>query len=362
MLFIIGLKKKDRKYYYGSFAILALSVYSYGPSYFFVPFFLGAILVYVVATKKINWKELIGPCVMLLVLVTPMMLFVMINTFDMEQIKIGFITIPKLYASRHTELASVFSEDFIGTFSRNMKASFDIILKGEDGLPWNSISTYGICYNFSLVFLIIGIVVSFAKTDWLKGRFFMNAWGVMAFLTMGIVEPNINRINIVWIPLVYYVAVGIMACVRQSKLIFKTVAVVYLAAFLMFSNKYFTTYQEDIGNYFFESFGDALEAAEEKNTDVVYITNEINAPYMLTLFYKQISPQEYRDTVTFSSQYTAFEQILSFGKYVFYIPENLDQPNAAYIVSNYYAESLDRNMYDVTEFNHYSVVTLKNVG
>ena len=68
-LFVIGLKKKNKKYYYGAFAILALSTYSYGTSYFFVPIFLAALLVYIVATKRIDWKELIGPSIMLVILV-----------------------------------------------------------------------------------------------------------------------------------------------------------------------------------------------------------------------------------------------------------------------------------------------------
>ena len=42
-------------------------------------------------------------------------------------------------------------------------------------------------------------------------------------------------------------------------------------------------------------------------------------------------PKDYRKSVTYAEQNCAFEQILSYGKYVFYIPENMDDKNAAYI-------------------------------
>lgn len=358
-LFMIGLKKKNKKYYYGAFAILALSTYSYGTSYFFVPVFLAAVLVYVVVTKKADWKEFIGPCIMLAVLVLPMMLFVMINTFDMEQIKIGFITIPRLYVSRHTEISSVFSADFLNNFKGNMAHSLGILMKGEDGLPWNSLSAYGICYQFSLLFFVIGIVESISKTEWLKSKYMMNIWGITAFLMTGIVDPNINRLNAAWIPMIYFVAVGAMACVRHSKVILGTVVAAYLAGFLLFQNEYRTDFQENIGVYFFESFGDAIKLADEKNTNIVYVTNEVNQPYIFTLFYDKISPKEYRETVTFASQYSAFEQISSYGKYCFYIPETIDDPNAAYIMSCEQASGLDPNSYDITNFKRYSVVTLR---
>ena len=312
-----------------------------------------------IVTKKADWKEFIGPCIMLVILVLPMMLFVLINTFDMDQIKLGFITIPRLYVSRHTEISSIFSADFLHNFSENMKLSLGIIMKGEDGLLWNSLSIYGICYNFSFIFLIIGIVQSFCKTEWLKSRYFMNIWGITAFVMMGVVNPNINRLNATWIPMIYFIAVGVMACVRHSKVILGTVVAVYLAGFLLFQNEYRTDFQENIGAYFFESFGDAIKIADTKDKDVIYVTNEVNQPYIFTLFYDKISPKEYRETVVFSSQYSAFEQISSYGKYCFYIPETINQTNAVYIMSCDQAAVLDPNIYDITNLKRYSVVTLR---
>lgn len=358
-LFLIGLKKNNKKYYYGAFAILALSTYAYGTSYFFVPIFLAAVCIYMLVKKVINWKELIGPYVLLFILVIPMLLFVMINTFDMEQIKLGFITIPKLYVSRHTEMSSIFSADFFHNFKENMKLSLNIITTGQDGLPWNSLSVYGICYNFSFVFLIIGMIQSCCKTDWLKSKYIMNIWGIIAFFMMGIVEPNINRLNIIWFPMIYFIVVGVIACVNHSKIVLKAVAIVYLAGFLLFQKEYRTDFQKNIGAYFFESLGDAINSANTKNVDLIYVTNEVNQPYIFTLFYDRTSPKEYRNTVVFSSQYSAFEQISSYGKYCFYIPETLDQVNAAYIISNEQAATLDQNIYEITSFHRYSVVTLR---
>lgn len=358
-LFVIGMKKKEKKYYYVSFLILALSTYAYGTSYFFVPFFLGVILIYLFVKKQVNWKDFIGPSILLIVVVIPMLLFVMVNTFDMQQIKLGFITIPRLYESRHTAITSIFSGDFVNNFTGNMKTSLDIIQKGTDGLPWNSIDAYGLCYNFSFVFLVIGIVVSIFKSDWLKGKYIMNVWGIVAFLLMGIVDPNINRLNVTWIPMIYFICIGAIACVRSSKVVLGGVVACYVFSFLLFSQDYQHDFQENIGGYFFESFGDAIKEANTKNKDLVYVTNEVNQPYIFTLFYDKTMPKEYRNTVSFSYEHCAFEQIASYDKYIFYVPEALDDPNAAYIVSSGYASGLDRNYYDVTDFKRYSVVTIK---
>lgn len=70
-----------------------------------------------------------------------------------------------------------------------------------DELPWNGIAIYGICYNFSIILVMLGIV-----SDWLKKNFANSIMctGIVALLTMAMTSPNINRINIVWIPVIYY--------------------------------------------------------------------------------------------------------------------------------------------------------------
>lgn len=243
-LLTYGILNKNKLQYYLAFAILGLSTYSYGTSYFFLPFFIIATLIFLLRKRKINIKEAILSLLISFTIAIPMILFVIINTFDMPQINLGIITIPRLTANRYQEIASVFSVDFIKISINNFITSIKILLLQYDGLPWNALKFYGLTYTFSIIFTIIGIIKSFSKKENNVNNTFkniINIWFIISVILLFICEPNINRINIILIPIIYYTVIGIYETAKNSKKVLLTIVTIYVISMILFLVTYIKT-------------------------------------------------------------------------------------------------------------------------
>ena len=54
-----------------------------------------------------------------------------------------------------------------------------------------------------------------------------------------------------------------------------------------------------------------------ESDDVLFISYDVNMPYIYVLFYEEIPPAEYRDSVTFMNPGDAFEWVSSMGRWRF---------------------------------------------
>lgn len=342
--------------------LLGLSAYSYGTAYCFIPIFAIPVMIYLIKNKA-KTVHVLSAVLTSFVVAFPMLLFVIINTFDMEPVNILIFTVPKLYVSRHMEITSVFSAEFFKLTFDNLRTTMDILMTGEDGLAWNSIRIYGIDYIITLPFTIIGSLACFAPRRFnaivinRKCAFVINSWFVAAICASAIVEPNINRINILMIPIVIYSAIGIAYIIQKAYELRAVFAVIYITLFVLFIHNYFGEYNEGIKDSFYYSLGDAICFADRLDCDTVYVSENINMPYIYTLFYMKTPPEEYIDSVEYGTRYTAFEFVNSFDKYIFYNPYYINEgDNAAIIVENYNLNYINTEGLHVKSFEKYSVV------
>ena len=144
------LKNRKGIFLYLGYFLFGFSAYAYGSAYCFLPFFVLPLTVYLYCTKRAELKQLFLAMLILAVVVLPVLVFLFINTFDYPQIDLGLFTIPRLYANRHTEMASVFSGDFLAKSWRNFTGALKILAVQDDGLPWNAIRYFGLTYPITL--------------------------------------------------------------------------------------------------------------------------------------------------------------------------------------------------------------------
>ena len=359
------IKCGKKRWIYCGAVILALSAYSYGTSYCFIPVFVVPVIVVMIKKKMCKITDVVGAAFLSLIIAFPMILFVIINTFDLEQISIGAVTIPKLYVSRHMEITSVFSGDFLSITKENLKQTLGILLKQEDGLYWNYIVYYGINYVFSLPFTIIGIVICLRpgkfKELFINKRLciLLDAWFFGALVVSCVVDPNINRINIIMIPLVLYSGIGVGFVIDRCYQVKWTIIAMYACFFVTFSINYFGEYQQGMKSCFYYTLADAIKYTKELNKDVVYVSSQINMPYIFTLFYDEENPYNFIDTVEYYNRYSAFEMVESYGKYRFYIPDMKyvdEDENNAFIVETDRVSDFDLSRYSIRVFSNYSVI------
>lgn len=348
--FIIKAIDNNKMYnLYIASVILGLSTYSYGTAYFFLPVFLIILLIYLIRSKQITVKSALISFLIVGVIALPMVLFTIINTFDLPEIHLPFMTIPRLKANRYKEIASVFSNEFFQKTINNFTQSIKMLIYQNDGLPWNSMRYFGIVYIFTLPFTILGIVLSFSKKTEFKYKEIFNVWFVVSVLLLMICDPNINRCNIIMFPTIFYGVLGIHYCMEKSIYLDIIIFIIYIICFVMFLNSYFN---EEA--YFETDLKDVIEYVEKLDVEEVYITDIIKEPYIYTLFYTEYNPKNYIETVEYFEENINFEKIKSFGKYNFYLPENLNE-NSAYVVLKNVA-NIDTEKFTVTEFERFVVL------
>lgn len=363
-LLVKGLEDKNKNLYYLSFIIAGISAYSYGTSYYFLPVFLIPLLIILVRKQKITIKQAITSIIIVGIVSMPIILYVVINTLGLEQINLPFITIPKLEVNRYKELTSIFSSNFLQQSIYNFKQSMKILITQTDGLQWNSIEPFGIIYMFSTFFTTIGIINSFKKKKIveLKYNYIFNIWLIVSIILTFICDPNINRLNIIMIPIIYYTIVGIYIIVTNIKKSATIITILYLVSFGLFIQKYIT---QDCDQYdtFEGDLQEVIEYVDKIENKEIYITDKIQESYIYVLFYTKYDTRKFVETVDYEDIYVEFKNVKSFGKYHFDNIENLEiNDKNVYVIKKEDKENYNLDNYKITELKKYIIIENREKG
>ena len=360
-LLICGLQDKKKIWYYLSFVIAGLSAYAYGTSYFFLPCFIIPLLIILFVKKEVSILEALISLAITGIVALPIILCVLINQFDLNQINLPFMTIPKLEIQRYENMSSIFSSNFFESSKINIENGLNIFINQYDGLPWNAVQSFGIIYKFSIVFTIIGIVLNFLNKEKHKFDYIFKTWLISAFLITIVCDSNINRINIIWIPLIYYSIMGISYVTKEKKLLEKIILSVYVMAFVLFLNNYS---KEDARNYFtfipnMDKVVSIINSEEFENKEI-HITNSIKEPYIFVLFYSKYNTWDYVNTVKYTDIKQEFQNVEKFGKYNFERINKIESRNVYVVkkedVNNY---QIDEEIWNIENIEEYSIISEK---
>ncbi len=377
LLLLVSVQKRNYIFFYLSAILFALSSYSYGTSYFFLFFFVIFFLAYLLLKKVFKWYHLLLYLLTIGVLCIPIILFLYINIFDKETMHILFFDIPKLKVDRFHSVTSIFSKNFMTDGMKNLKNGLTLLVTQNDGLPWNSIPAFGALYLFTIPFSMLGLFKGFTrsyKDRMLTGidrkiiaketyAFIVKDWLIVSLMMMFILSSNINRINIIWFPLILLAIDGISLFIslfdkkEKAKLIVKSsLSTLYIASFVSFFSYYSIYWNKNrIEPNFFYSFKEALLYSESIEHETTYISSHAN--YTLVLYYTKYNTRDYVDSVVFTNPGSAFENVKSFSGYVFSLPSKLEKGNTYIIYNSDNTYSEDKlSKYHVEHFQYYSVV------
>lgn len=143
LFLVIGLQHDRLPPFLAGCGVLGLSSYAYGTAYLFLPVFVLPLLLFLVAKKRLSFRRACAGLGVLAVVALPMMLFVLVNTFGLQAIRLPFMTIPRLPANRMTAMASVFSPEFLRDSIGNFAEASKIAVVQTDGLIWNAMDGFG---------------------------------------------------------------------------------------------------------------------------------------------------------------------------------------------------------------------------
>ncbi len=337
-VFLIGLyfliRGEEKPFwYYVSLFFFGLCLYAYGTSYMFLPVFLIIVAIYLFKTKKIKIKDFCIAAAIFIVTAIPIGIFMMVNFFGMEAPEWSFISFPKLVDGRYNTTVTVLNGSFLETVMHNLGVFFKMLITQNDGLIYNAIPSFGTLYIFASPLILLGLF-SVIKDKKNKGRMILFSMLPASLVLAALSEVNINRGNIVFILLIYLAVEGILFILNWSKKGFFAVVSIFAIAFCLFTGHYFTKYQDEVAYWFFDGFGEAIQLAAEETDGKIYLSSKVNGPYVYALFYEEIDPKIFMETVHYLNPDSSVRYVESFDRFVTGLPVTINQEtDAAYIVS-----------------------------
>lgn len=345
---------RNRHWLTASMILFALSMYCYGISIYTVPVLLLFSCILLLRRKLITLRQALAAAAVYILFAWPFIACMMINTFRLKTIETPLFTIPFFPYSMRSSDILFFSDKPLQQLLLNGKSLFRIIFQVYNGYVFNEVRGFGTLYVFSVPFMLTGCILCFF-------RFRNNtvcALTVIWFLTAvyaGLVTANvnINRINILFYPLILFTGIGALAFLRlfRKAAVQNTAAslltLTYLTAFGLFSFTYFTSYAVLLEDSFMADFGKAVTALRNSDAEKIYVSADAqykgysHVSEILTLFYMDI------DAHTYQSQ--AFQERFSFR-----IPDIPDPAeNAAYVLAKDDLPKFDSGLFRISNYGKF---------
>lgn len=357
--YIISLENKKISQMYLGSVLFGLCAYAYGTSYYFLPVFLIGLFSILVIKKKIQIKQALISLGIVFIISLPIILMLIINSFNLEQITIWKITIPRLASNRYETLTLLSSDNVIAQLIDNFIESMKILILQNDKYNANALENYGIIYVFSLPITIIGLINCIRKKENINLVF--NVWFIAALMLTFICKPNINRMNILYIPLIYYTAIGIYEIATTVKWTQYVLALIYLGSFIGFQIKY---YQTDFTETytFYDGIENIIKYTDTIDAEKIYFQYAFKEPYIYILFYNKENTKEFVTTVKYKSEDKGFDSVTSFNNYIFSLPKSLNEnEDAAYVMlkSKENEYNIDEQKWNKTYIDDFVVIDKK---
>lgn len=350
-------KEKRRGYLILSMIMFGLCMYCYGISIYTMPVFLLAACVYLLAAKKVSVVDVMLSIAVYLLVAWPFIAVMAINFFGWDTVETPFFTLPYFPDSVRFNDILFFSPHKLSQLVENFTAMFRITVLQTKDLPWNDVRNFGTMYLISMPFAVLGLgglLYEFRKKAGAVLLVLFLGTGIWCGLTTNAV--NVNRLNIIYYPIIVLAGIGIYDVLRMISLprLQYGIAAVYAVLFLLFVREYFTGYAYDVNAQFEKNLGDALSSLKESDAEKIYITaTNRKVSEILTLFWCDIDAEYFQGRTTPEGQLPYFE------KYCFHEPGELTvdtAEDAVYLIDAGELELFDAALYIWEQFGGYYVV------
>lgn len=325
--FVLALDKP--KYLMLSALMYGLALYCYATYWIYIPFIILSMVIYAMACKKLRFgRHMVFSVLILGVLALPLLLFLAINNGLMEEIRLSFMSIPKLLYMRSSEIS-------LDEKAKKLELIKNIFVYQNDLNIWNSPERYGLFYYISAPFALIGLgsLISRARGSMKKKGFapelLLIAQLVFALPQLILVKINATKINILFIPLTILIALGVRAVGSLGKKRFGAIlAAAYAVLFIGFECYYFSDYADDCALHFSEGMEEAMEIAMEEGEHIYF---EEGTFYPKVLFYARTPVQDFRDTVQYLYYPAPYLTAVEFDRFSLWMDPYRPDESGAYV-------------------------------
>lgn len=348
--------------------LCGLCLYCYGSSTVVIPLFLLFACGYSLYTGRLSLQQLIFSGIAFIITVAPLAVFYVINFFDLPAVTTSFFSIPKFVGNHTSSVFVKFDSTLPSVLLHNLVLLLKTLTIGRSDELVNYVPGYYTLYLFTFPITFSGIGIAFKKliASW-KNRSYCTQAPMLSMLLASalfslFIDPNINRMIFLFLPLIYFFVLGADNIRKYSKYLFCVLVLLLFLGGVSFTRDYFTDFKEDTNYLFMDGYGDAVAYAESihKEGTMIYSTyDNLAAPFISALFFSRTPPQDFVDTVVYKDASAEFLVAKSFTHYVFGLPEDILEEkyhDDLIIISQYEKERFSNENYRITDFDLYAVV------
>ena len=282
-LLLCGLEKK--RYLYFSMILFALTFYTYGVAIYTVPVFLFVFALHLLITKQVTLKTLLICALLFLFVSLPEIITMALNLLKFPTLETPFFTMPFFPDTIRGNDILFMNFSFSQLFENIWFMISSAFLQFPDHI-FNSLPAFGPLYHISTPFIFIGTFAMIKRLVAHKGtKQFSLDLALLGFLLTGILagmltyRVNINRINIIFYPLIilcgygFYYIYTFIKSTSLKKIYLTTIPITYILYFTGFIYSYHTDFKEEITTYFNVDFLEIMEDADSiDDIDTLIIT------------------------------------------------------------------------------------------
>jgi 4-amino-4-deoxy-L-arabinose transferase-like glycosyltransferase len=350
-----------------SMGLLALSLYAYGTAYFLVPVFAVLTVVFLWRTRVLSRTTILTGSAVFCIIGFPIFLFVLVNVFQWSEIRLGWMTIPRVIGDpRIVEMAGFLHGGGLGGYVYGLMTTAKILFLHTDDLIYNSLPPFGFLFPGAIVPALGGAFLAGERL--LRERSFGLAaffsWLALAFL-LGIIQPpTMHRINILFLPLILCVAVLVEWILRGKRFLAIPLALGIAAYTILFYREYMgEEYRKEIGWEFSYGLVPAVQSIEEYPEPHVCLTNELAMPYIYVQLADFRDPREWLADMEYENPDVKFRIVQQMGRYSFGIQNCPLDPGNIFILKSDQSlpDPLDESDFTVWTFGDYVVYIPKSI-
>lgn len=341
-LLLLGLEK--RRYLYLSMIFFGLTLYCYGVAVYSVIPFLAVYGFWCLWRERLALRELLLCAAVFTVIALPELSVMMINFFGWSTVETPFFTLSFFPESvRSNDI--LFLNFSVNQLIKNFVAMVNTCFLQRPGAIYNAIPDFGPMYVITLPFLLCGIADYTGKLFREKdmparaGKMALWCWLMMGiWVGLTTYEVNVNRINIIFFPLIFLCGHGISVLAGKYRSLRYVTAGAYCFCFALFLAAYFSVFAQGVQTYFNVNFLNMVERADRmEEYERLYITANADWQYnwqmaeILTQYACRIDAAYYQEKTLL----TGGRELLSYSeRYHFVDVSRLDDvdPSGLYMV------------------------------
>jgi 4-amino-4-deoxy-L-arabinose transferase-like glycosyltransferase len=338
---------------------LALCLYAYGTAYVTVPVFMAGAVVVILRDGTLRRTQLWSGLAAFALLSTPILLLLIVNRLGLGSVRLGPITVPQFpVAVRWESTTLIGAPNVVQALGENIATAIRLLATESDTISYNAVEPFGVFYHLGLALAVGGTALIVARREWNLHSELLLMW-LAAAACVGILSAvNINRYNIIFIPLIIVGARALHEFQGIHRSMVPLTVLGLLAAFFAFTITYHGAGYRRIADFKFQNgLIPAFLFAQAHSAGTICVTDKINMPYIYALFTEPMSPSTYQASVTYVDPAEPLRRVASYGRYVFGSARCPDLEDTAFVLTGQETAPRMGNRYAYEFFDNFVVYT-----